>query len=67
LSPDPLESARKAELIVGVLRATEPLLTGSGGPSQANYVVAPGLREVVKARAQELLAKYPLYPGINLG
>jgi glycine hydroxymethyltransferase len=56
-----------AELIVTVLTATDPLLTGSGAPSQANYVLAPGVSEAVSTRARELLAKYPLYPGINLG
>jgi glycine hydroxymethyltransferase len=56
-----------AELIVTVLTATDPLLTGSGAPSQANYVLAPGVSEAISTRARELLAKYPLYPGINLG
>jgi glycine hydroxymethyltransferase len=56
-----------AELIVRVLKATEPLLTGRGGPSQANYALATAVREAVNTRARELLAKYPLYPGINLG
>jgi len=56
-----------AELIVTVLAATDPLPTRSGGPSQANYVLAPAVREAVNTRAQELLVKYPLYPGINLG
>jgi glycine hydroxymethyltransferase len=56
-----------AELIISVLTATEPLLTGSGGPSQAKYLLAPAVREAVNTRAQELLVKYPLYPGIELG
>jgi glycine hydroxymethyltransferase len=56
-----------AELIVTVLTATAPLLRGSGSPSQANYVLAPTVREAVNARVRELLAMYPLYPGITLG
>jgi glycine hydroxymethyltransferase len=56
-----------AELIVTVLAATDPLPTRSGGPSQVNYVLAPAVREAVNTRAQELLVKYPLYPGIELG
>jgi glycine hydroxymethyltransferase len=55
-----------AEMIITVLTATEPLGTGRSGRSQANYVIAPGVRDAVKARARELLANYPLYPGITL-
>jgi glycine hydroxymethyltransferase len=56
-----------ADLIVTVLTATEPLPTRSGAPSQANYVLASSIREAVGSRALELLAEYPLYPGITLG
>jgi len=55
-----------AELIVTVLTATSPIPTRSGGPSQANYVLAPDVSAAVGARALELLVNYPLYPGINL-
>jgi glycine hydroxymethyltransferase len=55
-----------AELIVTVLTATAPLPTEGGGPSRARYVLAPTVREAVNARARELLATYPLYPGITL-
>src|ERR1700678_3118330 len=60
------EMAEIAELIMTVLIATDPRRTGSGELSQANYVLPPKVREATHARARELLAKYPLYPGITL-
>ena len=56
-----------AELVVTVLAATTPLSTPSGGTSQANYALEPAVSNAVSARARELLAAYPLYPGITLG
>jgi glycine hydroxymethyltransferase len=56
-----------ADMIVTILASTTPLPTPSGGTSQAKYTLAPAVREAVSGRAGELLAAYPLYPGITLG
>jgi glycine hydroxymethyltransferase len=57
---------RVAELIVGVLSATSPAAAPSGGASKARYVLADGVAERTHAAANELLARYPLYPGLDL-
>lgn len=57
---------RVAELIVGVLSATGPATAPSGGPSKARYVLADGVAERTHAAANELLARHPLYPGLDL-
>jgi glycine hydroxymethyltransferase len=58
---------RVAELIVGVLSATSPAAAASGGASKAKYVLADGVASRTRAAAGELLARYPLYPGLDLG
>ncbi|MFE9253191.1 glycine hydroxymethyltransferase [Streptomyces sp. NPDC007088] len=55
-----------ADLIDTVLRGTRPGSTASGKPSKAQYTVEDGLPAKVAARAADLLAKHPLYPGIDL-
>ncbi len=57
---------RVAELIVGVLAATTPAAAPSGGASKARYVLADGVAERTHAAANELLARHPLYPGLDL-
>jgi glycine hydroxymethyltransferase len=57
---------RVAELIVGVLSATSPATAPSGGASKARYVLADGVAERTHAAAGELLARHPLYPGLDL-
>jgi glycine hydroxymethyltransferase len=57
---------RVAELIVGVLSATTPAAAPSGGASKARYVLADGIAERTHAAANELLARHPLYPGLDL-
>jgi glycine hydroxymethyltransferase len=57
---------RVAELIVGVLSATTPAAAPSGGASKARYVLADGVAERSHAAANELLARHPLYPGLDL-
>jgi glycine hydroxymethyltransferase len=57
---------RVAELIVGVLSATSPAAAPSGGASKARYVLADGVAERTHAAANELLARHPLYPGLDL-
>jgi len=56
-----------ADLIIRVLSGTSPATTKSGSPSKANYVLADGIAAEVTKRAEELLAKHPLYPMVDLG
>lgn len=55
-----------AELIVDVLKNTQPGTTKAGDPSKASYVLADGVAERTKAASAELLEKNPLYPGLEL-
>ena len=55
-----------AELIVDVLRNTQPGTTKAGEPSKASYVLGDGVADRVKARSAEMLDKHPLYPGLVL-
>jgi glycine hydroxymethyltransferase len=55
-----------ADLIDTTLRSTTPLATSAGAPSQARYEVADGVAAKVADRAAELLARFPLYPGLTL-
>ncbi|MFG2054649.1 glycine hydroxymethyltransferase [Micromonospora sp. NPDC048930] len=50
-----------AELIHTVLSQTAP------GESKAKYVLDPALADKVSKQASELLAKFPLYPAVDLG
>jgi glycine hydroxymethyltransferase len=63
----PDEFDRVADLVVEVLKNTEPGTTKAGGPSKASYTLADGVAERVKAASAELLDKHPLYPGLELG
>jgi glycine hydroxymethyltransferase len=55
-----------ADLIVSVLSRTSPATAKNGSPSKANYVMPDGLAADVSKRAEDLLAKHPLYPAIDL-
>ncbi|MGK5530820.1 glycine hydroxymethyltransferase [Streptomyces sp. URMC 129] len=55
-----------AELIDTVLSRTEPGTAKNGKPSKAAYVLQDGVAKQVEERAADLLAKHPLYPGIDL-
>ncbi|UGY94566.1 glycine hydroxymethyltransferase [Streptomyces gobiensis] len=55
-----------ADLIDTVLARTTPGTTASGKPSKAQHTLAGGVAAQVSERAAELLAKHPLYPGIDL-
>lgn len=55
-----------AGLIDTVLAATTPAAAAKGGTSKANYVLDPAVAEQVAARSADLLAGFPLYPGIDL-
>ncbi len=54
-----------ASLIVDVLSGTSPA-AASAGPSKARYELADGVADKVKSASADLLAKHPLYPGLNL-
>jgi glycine hydroxymethyltransferase len=62
----PDEFDRVADLVVEVLKSTEPGTTKAGGPSKAAYTLADGVADRVKAASAELLDKHPLYPGLEL-
>ena len=55
-----------AELVVEVLKNTEPTTTSKGEPSKANYKLADGIADRVRAASAEMLEKNPLYPGLEL-
>ncbi|MEK2489850.1 glycine hydroxymethyltransferase [Kitasatospora purpeofusca] len=55
-----------ADLIDTVLRAATPATTAAGTPSKAQYVLDPAVAEAVAGRAADLLAGFPLYPGVDL-
>ncbi len=61
------EFDRVAELIVDVVASTSAGTTKSGVPSKASYLLADGVAATTHAAAGELLAKHPLYPGLDLG
>ena len=54
-----------ADLIHGVLSATTPA-AASSGPSKAKYALPEGVADKSRSRAAELLARFPLYPQIEL-
>jgi glycine hydroxymethyltransferase len=60
------EFDRVAELVVEVLRNTEPTTTSKGDPSKANYKLADGVADRVRAASAEMLEENPLYPGLEL-
>jgi glycine hydroxymethyltransferase len=59
-----------AGVLHDVLSATKPALIASGvnagQPSQVKFTTDPKVLASAQARVAELLAKYPLYPGIEL-
>lgn len=56
-----------ADLMVGVLQGTEPAAGSDGAISKAKYALPEGLADKTKARAAELLGRFPLYPTVDLG
>lgn len=56
-----------AALIDTVLSRTAPATAKSGKPSKAAHVTEEGVAKQVAERAADLLARHPLYPGIDLG
>src|SRR5262245_44023232 len=57
---------RVADLMVEVLRNTQPGTTKAGAPSKASYVLGEGVADRVKAASAEMLDAHPLYPGLDL-
>jgi glycine hydroxymethyltransferase len=55
-----------ADIIVGVLQATTPASTKSGAPSRARYTLDAIVGEASRTRCADLLARFPLYPTIDL-
>jgi glycine hydroxymethyltransferase len=55
-----------ANLIADVLEHTTPATTKSGAPGKAKYVLDASFSASIQARADELLAGHPLYPGLEL-
>jgi glycine hydroxymethyltransferase len=55
-----------AGLIDTVLQNTEPATAASGKPSKAQHTLDAAVAEQVAKRAADLLAGFPLYPGIDL-
>ena len=60
------EFDRVAELIAGVLKSTTPVTASNGQPGKAKYSIADSVAENTRAAADELLADFPLYPGLEL-
>jgi glycine hydroxymethyltransferase len=54
-------------LITAVLSQARPGTSPSGTPSKARYTLDPAVASRVSEQATELLAGYPLYPGVDLG
>jgi glycine hydroxymethyltransferase len=55
-----------AGLLDTVLSAATPAAAPKGGPSKAHHVLDAAVSEQVAKRAADLLARFPLYPGIDL-
>lgn len=66
LGMDASELDEVADLIVTALSATE-VAAASNGPSKAKYVQDGAIAEGCRKRAADLLSRFPLYPGVNLG
>ena len=55
-----------AAIVRLVLSNTTPTTTKDGKPSQARYALVEKARDEARKRAQDVLAKYPVYPEIDL-
>nr|WP_294691946.1 glycine hydroxymethyltransferase [uncultured Friedmanniella sp.] len=60
------EFDRVAELAVSVLKQTTPVTASNGQPGKAKYLLADGVAAATRAACGELLADFPLYPGLQL-
>jgi glycine hydroxymethyltransferase len=70
LGMGPAEMEEVAAMVAEVLSATTPQTQssgpGAGQPSRARYRLDPEVAGRVGARVEELLGRFPLYPGIEL-
>ncbi|MGY6501565.1 MAG: glycine hydroxymethyltransferase [Acidimicrobiales bacterium] len=55
-----------ADIIDSLLRAAEPTTTKSGELSKARYTLDAAVADKARTRCAELLARFPLYPGVDL-
>jgi glycine hydroxymethyltransferase len=55
-----------ADMITTALQATNPTAAKDGATSKAGYTLGPAVAQAIRTRAHDLLAAYPLYPGISL-
>jgi glycine hydroxymethyltransferase len=62
----PAEMDVTADLIATVLKETSPAATSSGSPSKVSYQLADKVADRVARQATELVAGFPLYPGVDL-
>jgi glycine hydroxymethyltransferase len=60
------EFDRVADLAVDVLKNTTPVTASNGKPGKAKYSLADGVADRTRAACTELLADFPLYPGLQL-
>ncbi len=56
-----------ADIVVDVLKHTKPLNADHGQPSKAAYIIDPSALSKARNEIGQLLAKFPLYPEIDLG
>jgi len=54
-----------ADILCGVLTATDPTTTSKGEPSKAKFALDDEVRESHRKRAAELLDTNPLYPTLG--
>jgi glycine hydroxymethyltransferase len=66
LGMGPTEMRELAAIIASVLRATAARTTPAGKPSLVAFHLDEQVREAAARRASDLLARFPLYPGIDL-
>ncbi len=63
LGPD--EHDEVADIIVTILKGATPA-AASTGPSKAKYILDASVASAGRSRSAELLARFPLYDGVNL-
>src|SRR5262249_31319848 len=55
-----------AAILHSVLAASKAASKKDGTPSQVNFETDPKVLDAARARVKDVLARYPLYPGIEL-
>jgi glycine hydroxymethyltransferase len=67
LGMGPSEITEIADVIATVLAAAQPSPAPSGGLSKAKYTLDDKVVDEARSRVRDLLARFPLYPEIDLG